>query len=71
MLSRVRETAAALRLLGFVYYIIFFIGHSYSMLKDDHSFMGGSDDTWFGGLVGMEGTRIMIVLVKHRSVSPG
>ena len=53
MLSRVGETAAVLSLLGFVYYILFFVGHSYSVLGDDHSFMGGSDDTWSGGLVGM------------------
>ena len=53
LLSRVGETMAALSLLGFVYYILFLLGHSYSVLGDDHSFMGGSDDTWSGGLVGM------------------
>ena len=52
-LSRVGETAAVLSLLGFVYCILFIVGHSYSVLGDDHSFMGGSDDTWSGGLVGM------------------
>ena len=53
LLSRVGEIAAALNLLGFVYYFLFILGYFYSMPGDDHSFMGGIDDTWSGGLVGM------------------
>ena len=62
------ETTAVLSLLGFVYYILFLLGHSYSVLGDDHSSMG-SDNTWSGGLVAMQGTRIMFVLVKRRPES--
>ena len=53
LLSWVGDTAAMLSLLGFVNYILFLLGHSFSVLGDDHSFIGESDDTWSGGLVGI------------------
>ena len=53
LVSQVGETAATLSLLDFVYCILFVLGHCYLVLGDVHSFMGGSDDTWSGGLVGM------------------
>ena len=68
-LSQVGETAAMLTLLGFVCYVLCLLGHSYLVLGDDHSFMGGNDDTWSGEFVGMYGTNIMFVLVNYKLVS--
>ena len=40
------------------FYFLSFVWDGF-VLRDDHSLMGGSDDTWSSGVVGLLGDRVL------------